>query len=150
MPRPQDLGGVEGHGAEQCAARHRPQDARGDDGAKGALDQRRRPHRPDADRGRNEAEPDQDPVVKKVEDRRVGRLDDVRRADDRLGDQHRRQRCGEDRHGVGESIGADDELERVKGAGQRRAERRGDRAARPAADQHAQILPAQTQIEPQP
>ena len=35
---------------------------------------------------------------------------------------------GEDRHGVGERIGADDEFERVEGAGQRRAERRRDRA----------------------
>ena len=56
---------------------------------------------------------------------------------------------GEDGNRVGERIGADDELESVKSAGQRRAERRRDRAARPAADQHAQILPAQARSHSQ-
>ena len=74
VARAQDLRRVEGHRAEQHAARDRPQNARGDGGAKGALDERRRPHGADADRGRDEAEPDQRAVVNEVQGRRLGRV----------------------------------------------------------------------------
>ena len=73
------------------------------------------------------------------------RDDDVGSAEQRLGGQRRRQRGGENRAGVGERIGADDQLRRVKRAGERRAERRRDRPAGAAADQDAQVLAAQPQ-----
>ena len=78
--------------------------------------------------------------------RRDRRRDDhVGSAEQPLGGQGRRQRGGEDRSGVGERIGADDQLRRVESAGQRRAERRRDRAAGAATDQQPQVLAAQPQ-----
>jgi hypothetical protein len=55
----------------------------------------------------------------------------------------RDQRRNDDRRQRGDRIGADDQLEGIEGAGQRRVEGGGDGAGRAAADQHAQIAAAQ-------
>ena len=114
-------------------------------GGEGALEQGGGAHRADAERGRYQTQPDQDEVMaeRKRGDRR--RDDDIGSAEQRLRGQGRRERGGEDRAGVDERVGADDQLRRVEGAGERRAERRRDRAAGAAADQDAQVLAAQPQ-----
>ncbi len=64
---------------------------------------------------------------------------------DRPRDQHPRNRCGDDRRETEGRICADDEFERVEGAGQRSAEGRADGARRSRADEHPPVCP--TQIE---
>ena len=146
MAGSQHLRRIERHRAKHQPAGHRTQEAPGNRGAKRPFDQRGRAHRADADRRRDEAEPDQRAVVDEVQGLRLGRADDVGRADDGLRGQSGHERGGEDGPDVGKRIGADDELESVEGSCQRRAERRCDRPAGPAADEHAQILPAQVEI----
>ena len=143
MSGAEHLGRVERHGAEHHSADDGAKYPRGYEGAEGALDQRGRAHRAHAERRRHQPEPDQSHIVNRIQRRDLRRADHIGRPDDGFGGQHRDQRRGEDRHDIGERIGADDELEGVEGAGQRRAERRRDGAAGAAADQHAQILPAQ-------
>ena len=146
---PQHLRGVERHRADHQPADDRANETPADHGVERPFDQRRHPHRADADRRRDQAEPDQRAIVEERQRRDGGRGNVVRRADDRLGGERGGERRGEDGNRVGERIGADDELERVEGAGQRRAERRRDRASRPAPDQHPEILPAQARSHAQ-
>ncbi len=78
--------------------------------------------------------------------RRDGRRDDdIGGAAQRLDDQGRGERGGENRAGVGERISADDQFRRIEGAGERRAKRRRDRPAGAATHQDAQVLAAQLQ-----
>ena len=149
MAGPQHLGGVERHRADHQPANDGANETPSDHGAERSFDQRRHPHRADADRRGDEAEPDQRAIVEKGQRGDGGRGDVVRRANDRLGGERRGKGRGEDGNRVGERISADNELESVKGARQRSAERRRDRAARSAPDQHAEILPAQARSRSQ-
>ncbi len=88
--------------------------------------------------------------MRERENRHVRDVDHIGRADDRLGGERGHERGGEHRPGDGERIRADDQLESVEGAGQRRAEGRRDRAAGAAAHQHAQILAAQPPADAEP
>ena len=140
MAGAEDLRRVERHQAEQGPAGDRPEETRRDGQTERALDQSRRAHRPDAERRRHEAEADQGAVMREAEGRDVGDADHVGRADDRLGGERSDERSGEHRPRDRERIGADDQLEGVEGPGQRRIEGGGDRPARAAADQHAQVM----------
>ena len=146
---PQHLRRIERHRAEHEAAGDGTREAPWNGRVKRPFDQRGRAHGANAQRRRDEAEPDQRAVVDEIQRRHLGCADDVGRADDCLGGQRRRESGGEDGADIGERIGADDELESVEGARQRSAESRRDRASRSAPDKHAQILPAQMHVESQ-
>ena len=149
VARPQHLRGVERHRADDQPADRGANETPRDRGAESPLDERRHAHRADADRRSDEAKHDQRAVMRKGQRGDDGRADFVRRADDGLGGERRGEGRGEYRNRVGERIGADDELERVKGAGQGRAERRRDRPSGAAADQHPEVLPAQARSHAQ-
>ena len=149
MPRPQHLGGIERHRTDHQPANNGPNETPPDHGAERPFDQRRHPHRADADRRRDEAEPDQRAIVDERQRSDGGRGNVVRRANDRLGGKRRCEGRGEDGNRVGERIGADDELESVERPGQGRPERRRDRASCPAPDQHTEVLPAQARSHSQ-
>ena len=145
VSRAEHLRRIKRHARQRQAAERGARPARRARRREAAFEQRGGAHRADADRRRYQAERRQDEVMAERQRRDRRGDDDVGRAEQRLGGQGRRERGGENRAGVGERIGADDQLRRVEGAGERRAERRRDRAAGAAADQQAQILAAQPQ-----
>ena len=108
MPRPEHLRGVESHRADHEAADNGANETPRDCPAERPFDQRRYPHRANADRRRDQTKPDQSAKVDERQRSDRGHRDVVRRADDRLRGERRSKGGGEDRNRVGERISADD------------------------------------------
>ena len=82
--------------------------------------------------------------------RQAGELQRKRHDAEEFRGQRGADRGGHDRRDIGDRIDADDQLEAVESAGQRRVEGGGDRAGGTAADQDADIVAAQPEGARQP
>ncbi len=133
------------HQAEREAGERWPQPDRHVAVAERRLGQRDAAHHRDADQRAHHAECQQRDVVHRFD--RAGHLHlqverrGAERVDHGVGD----DRGDRDRGKGGQRVGADDQLERVEGAGQGRVEGAADRPRRAAADQQAHVVAAQAE-----
>ncbi len=130
---------------QQHPASQRPQRSRPGPFAGHGLGQADHTHHGYAEEGADQAQPGEHQIVRELQVRRGADAHHQRLEVGDPGHQRRRQGRGHHRGDVGDGIGADDDLEGVEGAGQRRAERRGDGGARPGADEGAQVAAAQVE-----
>ena len=135
----------EGEQADGDAADGRPREAGQAAFLEAALDQSHEAHDADGDEAEQDSEQQIGHIVGGLDMERAGDRNRMRRHAEAAGRQiaaerRRHHRCdGRDR------IDADDQLEPVERAGQRRAEGGGDRRCRAAADDEAQIGAAQAE-----
>ena len=134
--------------AEDQPAERRPRPGRQRCALRPLLDKGDAEHRPDRQQAGGEPDHGEDQVMRG--DQIDMAVDDKDRllAEDLAGDQGREDRRHDHRHQRRQRIAADDQLEGVKRAGERRVERGGDRRSGAAPDKCAQIVAPQMQIRP--
>ena len=142
----QHLRGEQRERADDQAAHHGPQGLGNAAAGESLLHQRHGPHDEDGERRADQAQQDEQKIVAGHHLRHLGDDDGRAHHAERLRRQIAEQRRRQHRRHMGNGIDADDQLEGIEGAGQRRMEGGGDAACRAASHQHPQVRAAQAEL----